>query len=131
MPILSKYKCRALLNVFQLVTKPRPLSSPSFGCTGNHEGPARRYECICWLGSVTIYKNGGGVQALGGEPWVREALGRRGPPFRHQVQHGQQEAAERVSLLLGPLVLLHQDFEQAPRLQLGDVSQVTWEKHVS
>lgn len=60
-----------------------------------------------------------------------EALGRRGPPFRHQVQHGQQEAAEGVGLLLGPLILLHQDVEQPPRLQLGDVSQVAWEKHVS
>lgn len=68
---------------------------------------------------------GGG---LGCEPWMGEALGRCGPPFRHQVQHGQQEAAEGVGLLFGPLVLFHQHVQQTPRLQLGDVTQVAWEK---
>lgn len=62
------------------------------------------------------------------EPWVGEALGRCSPPFRHQVQHGQEEAAEGVGLLFGPLVLFYQDVKQTPRLQLGDVTQVTWEK---
>lgn len=56
-----------------------------------------------------------------------EALGSRGPPLRHQVQHGQQEGAEVVRLLFGPLVLLNQHVEQTPRLQLGDVTQVTWD----
>lgn len=45
---------------------------------------------------------------LGCEPWMGEALGCRGPPFRHQVQHWQQEAAERVRLVFGPLVLFYQ-----------------------
>lgn len=45
---------------------------------------------------------------LGREPWMREALGRCGPPFRHQVQHGQQEAAEVVCFIFGPLVLFYQ-----------------------
>lgn len=70
------------------------------------------------------------MQTLGSEPWMGEALSRCGSPLRHQVKHGQQEAAERVGLLLGPLVLLNQDVEQSPRLQLGDVSQVAWEKYV-
>lgn len=61
---------------------------------------------------------------LGREPWMGEALGCSGPPFRHQVQHGQKEAAERVCLLFGPLVLLYQDVKQTPRLQLGDVTEV-------
>lgn len=56
-----------------------------------------------------------------------EALGSCGPALRHQVQHGQQEAAEVVRLLFGPLVLLNQHVEQTPRLQLGDVTQVTWD----
>lgn len=45
---------------------------------------------------------------LGREPWMGEALGRGGPPFRHQVKHGQQEGAEGVRLLFGPLILLYQ-----------------------
>lgn len=64
---------------------------------------------------------------LGCEPRVGEAVGGRGSPLGHQVQHGQQEAAEAVRLLFGPLVFIHQDVEQAPRLQLGDVTQVTWD----
>lgn len=58
-----------------------------------------------------------------------EALSCCGPPFRHQVQHGQQKAAETVRLLFGPLVLFYQDVKQTPRLQLGDVPQIAWEKH--
>lgn len=52
---------------------------------------------------------GAGVRRwpLGDEPWMREALGRCGPPFRHQVQHWQQEAAEAVCLIFGPLILFH------------------------
>lgn len=56
-----------------------------------------------------------------------EALGRCGSPFRHQVQHGQKEAAKALGLLFGPLVLFYQHVKQTPRLQLGDVTQVTWE----
>ena len=55
--------------------------------------------------------DGGGGWPLGCEPWMGEAVGRRGPPFRHQVQHGQQEAAEAVCLVFGPLVLFYQDVE--------------------
>lgn len=70
------------------------------------------------------------VWPLGREPWVGQTLSCCGPPLRHQVQHGQQKAAETVRLLFGPLVLFYQDVEQTPRLQLGDVTQVAWEKHV-
>lgn len=56
---------------------------------------------------------------------MRETLGGSCPPFRHKIQHGHQEAAEGVGLLFGPLVLVYQDVEQTPRLQLGDMAQVT------
>lgn len=68
---------------------------------------------------------------LGSEPRMGEALGCCCPPFRHQVQHGQKEAAERVGLLFGPLVLLYQHLKQTPRFQLGDVTQVACEKVVN
>lgn len=55
-----------------------------------------------------------------------EALGCGGSSFRHQVQHGKQEAAERVGLLFGPLILFYQDIKQTPRLQLGDVPEIAF-----
>lgn len=83
-----------------------PFTMQGWGCV--HEGPLRR------------------------EPGMGEALCRGGPPFRHQVQHGLEEAAEGVGLIFGPLVLFYQHVKQTPRLQLGDVAQVTWEKrHIS
>lgn len=57
-----------------------------------------------------------------------EALGCGGSSFRHQVQHGKQEAAERVGFLFGPLILFYQDIKQTPRLQLGDVPEIAWGK---
>lgn len=45
---------------------------------------------------------------LGCEPRMGEALGCGGSPFRHQVQHGQQEGAEGVCLIFGPLILFYQ-----------------------
>lgn len=60
------------------------------------------------------------------EPGVLQALRRRGSPVGLQLQHGQQEVAELGGLVQGPLVLLQQHLEQAPRLQVGNVSQLTW-----
>lgn len=58
------------------------------------------------------------------QPGVPQALRRRGPPVRLQLQHGQQEVAELSRLVQRPLVLLQQHLEQAPRLQVGDVTQL-------
>lgn len=60
------------------------------------------------------------------EPGVLQALRRRGSPVGLQLQHGQQEVAELGGLVQGPLVLLQQHLEQTPRLQVGNVSQLTW-----
>lgn len=92
--------------------------------------------CLLYVFEARIFKPNGsfhnirgkGVHGrpLGCEPWMGEALGCCGPPFRHQVQHGQQEAAEVVGLLFRPLVLFYQHVEQTPRLQLGNVTQVAF-----
>lgn len=58
---------------------------------------------------------------LRAEPSVLQALRRRGPALRLQLQHGQQEVAELGSLIQGPLVLLQQHLKNAPGLQVGDV----------
>lgn len=62
---------------------------------------------------------------LRAEPGVLQALGRRGPAVGLQLQHGQQKVAELGGLVQGPLVLLQQHLEKAPRLQVGDVSELT------
>lgn len=59
------------------------------------------------------------------EPRVPETLSSGGPLLRDEFQHRQQEVCEAGSLLLGPLILLYQNLQEAPRLQLGDVFQVT------
>lgn len=64
-------------------------------------------------------------RGLGIEPRVAETLSSSGPLLRDELQHGQQEICEASSLLLRPLILLHQNLQKAPRLQLGDVFQVT------
>lgn len=61
---------------------------------------------------------------LGTQPRVAETLGGSGPLLRDELQHGQQEGGEARGLLLRPLVLLHQDLQETPGLQLGDVLQV-------
>lgn len=66
--------------------------------------------------------------SLGREPRVREAEGCCGPSLRNQVQHWQQKTAEVMSFFLWPLVLFYQNIEQPPRLQLGDVTQIAWNK---
>ena len=58
------------------------------------------------------------------QPGVSETVGGRGALGRVKRQHRQQEVGELARLLLGPLVLLHQDLVQRPRLQLGDVAQL-------
>lgn len=52
-----------------------------------------------------------------------QALRRRGPALGLQLQHGEQKVAELGRLVQGPLVLLQQDLEQAPRLQVGNVAE--------
>lgn len=54
-----------------------------------------------------------------------EAFARRGPLLGHHLQHGQQEVREVAGVFLRPAVLLHQHVEQRPRLQLGDVPELT------
>lgn len=73
--------------------------------------------CVNWRGFF-----------LGCEPRVGEAEGCCCPPLRDQVQHGQQKTAEVMSFFFWPLVLFHQNIEQTPRLQFGDVAQITWKK---
>lgn len=63
---------------------------------------------------------------LEGEPRVAQALCRRGSFLWDQLQHGNKEVGEALSFFAGPLVLVNQHLQQAPRLQLGDVFQITW-----
>lgn len=60
--------------------------------------------------------------ALGADPGVLQTLGSCGSSLRLQLQHSEEEGAEAGRVLLAPLVLVHQDVQQAPRLQLGDVA---------
>lgn len=113
-----------------------PHRATTGGCRHDAVSWSGRHECVCLLCvfKPRIFKlnlsvhnmEGGGVCGwpLGRQPWMGEALGCRGPPFRHQVQHGQQEAAEGVCLIFGPLVLFYQHVKQPPWLQPGDVTQV-------
>ena len=57
---------------------------------------------------------------------MAQAIGCCGSLLWDELQHGEQEVSETLSLLLGPLVFVHQHLHQAPGLQLGDVLQVTW-----
>lgn len=66
-----------------------------------------------------------GFSPLEGEPGVAQALRGRGSLLGDQLQHGDQEVGEALGFLAGPLVLVHQHLQQAPRLQLGDVFQIT------
>lgn len=61
---------------------------------------------------------------LEGEPGVAQALCGRGSLLRDQLQHGKQEVGEALGFFAGPLVLVDQHLQQAPRLQLGDVLQI-------
>lgn len=67
-----------------------------------------------------------GRAGLGVQPRMPETLSGSGSLLRHELQHGQQEICEASSLLLRPLILLHQNLQKTPRLQLGDVFQVTF-----
>lgn len=62
------------------------------------------------------------------QPGVLQALRRRRSAVRLHFQHGKQEVTELRRLVQRPLVLLQQDLEQTPRLEVGDVTQLTW-KH--
>lgn len=62
---------------------------------------------------------------LEGEPGVAQALCRRGSLLGDQLQHGKQEVSEAFGFFAGPLVLIDKHLQQSPRLQLGDVFQVT------
>ncbi len=53
---------------------------------------------------------------LEGEPWVAQALCCRGSLLWNQLQHGDQEVGEALSFFTGPLVLVDQHLQQAPRL---------------
>lgn len=59
------------------------------------------------------------------DPGVVEAFAGRSPLLRHHLQHGQEEVGEVAGVFVRPAVLLHQHVKQGPRLQLGDVSQLT------
>lgn len=56
---------------------------------------------------------------------MAQALCGRGSLLRDQLQHGNQEVGEALGFFSGPLVLVNQHLQQAPRLQLGDVFQIT------
>lgn len=61
---------------------------------------------------------------LEGKPGVAQALCGRGSLLWDQLQHREQEVGEALGFLAGPLVLVDQHLQQAPRLQLGDVFQI-------
>lgn len=67
-----------------------------------------------------------GPACLGVNPGVFQTLGSRGSFLWQQLQHGQEERAELDGFLPRPLVLILQDFKQAPWLELRDVSQLSW-----
>lgn len=69
------------------------------------------------------------VLGLRGDPGVSETLGSRGSFLRQQLQHGEQEGAEVGSFLPGPLILIQEDLQQTPRLQLGDASQLPCQEY--
>lgn len=62
---------------------------------------------------------------LEGEPGVTQALRGCGSLLWDQLQHGKQEVSKALGFFTGPLVLVNQHLQQAPRLQLGDVFQIT------
>lgn len=62
---------------------------------------------------------------LEGEPGVAQALCSCGSFLGDQLQHGKQKVGEALSFFTGPLVFINQHLQQAPRLQLGDVFQIT------
>lgn len=55
---------------------------------------------------------------------MKQALGGGSSLLRDQLQHGKQEVSEALGFFSGPLVLVDQHLQQAPRLQLGDVFQI-------
>lgn len=59
------------------------------------------------------------------QPRVLQTLCCGRPAVRLQLQHGQQEVTELSRLIQRPLVLLQQNLEKTPRLQTGDVTQLT------
>lgn len=58
---------------------------------------------------------------LESKPGVAQALCGCGSLLWDQLQHGNQEVGEALCFFTGPLVLVNQHLQQAPRLQLGDV----------
>lgn len=56
---------------------------------------------------------------------MAQALCSRGSFLWDQLQHGNKEVGEALGFFAGPLVLVNQHLQQAPRLQLGDVFQIT------
>lgn len=60
----------------------------------------------------------GGLVSLGDDPGMFQTLGSCGSFLRHQFQHGQEERAELGGFLSRPLVLIYQDFKEAPRFEL-------------
>lgn len=61
------------------------------------------------------------MRPLEGEPGMAQALCCSGSLLRDQLQHGQQEVREALSLFSWPFIFIHQHFEQTPWLQLCDV----------
>lgn len=55
------------------------------------------------------------------EPRVVETFSGRGSLLGNHLQHGQQEVGEVSGVLVRPPVLLHQDVEQGPGFEFGDV----------
>lgn len=102
----------------------RQLQNVFVYCVCSSSGLPNQIDHLAMKGSVSR------GQPLGCEPWMGEALGCCGPLFRHQVKHGEKEAAEGVGLLFGPLILFYQHVQQTPGLQLGDVTQIACKKHV-
>lgn len=82
--------------------------------------------CVCMYG---VRSPSPSPRLLRCDPGVAEALGSCSSFLGNQIQHGEEEAAEALRLLPRPLVLLHQDLQEPPWLQLSDVPQLTCETH--
>lgn len=66
---------------------------------------------------------------LEGKPSVSQTVGSSGSFLWQELQHRKQEISEGLGLLTRPLVFIHQNLQQTPRLQFSDVLQVTYRKH--
>lgn len=72
------------------------------------------------------WRGSNGQGPLEGEPGVAQALGSSCSFLRDELQHGKKKVCEGLCFLPRPFILILQNLQQTPRLQLGDVLQITF-----